>query len=68
MVEALQHQGNQRNDPMFNPFKTQRTPPMPRDVEDELMSLCRSAQIELRHMSPYMRRDIGLDCGCAHRR
>ena len=34
---------------------------MPKDVRDELHSLCHEAQI--RHLPAGVRRDIGLDCG-----
>lgn len=37
---------------------------MPRDVEDEILSMCREAAIEAHGFSRHMRRDVGLDCGC----
>jgi hypothetical protein len=48
-------------------FKRFLSPPtrMPREVQDEILSLCRSTQIEDLALSPHLRRDVGLDCGCA---
>ncbi len=35
---------------------------LPRTIEEELHSLCHAAQVEA--LSPHLRRDIGVDCGC----
>ncbi len=34
----------------------------PKDVEEEIQSLCRDRQ--MRHLPHSVRKDIGLDCGC----
>ncbi|SDK17817.1 hypothetical protein [Aliiruegeria lutimaris] len=37
---------------------------LPRDIESEIASICRASQIERLSLSPHLRRDVGLDCGC----
>ncbi|WP_156461568.1 hypothetical protein [Aliiruegeria sabulilitoris] len=34
------------------------------DIEAEIASICRADQIEHLSLSPHLRRDLGLDCGC----
>lgn len=33
-------------------------------VHEEVGSICRAAQIEQLQLSPHVKRDLGLDCGC----
>ena len=37
---------------------------MPRDLQEELASMCHSIQIDHLALSKRERADIGLDCGC----
>ena len=39
--------------------------PLARSVEQEVLSICRGAQIESIGLNRHLRRDVGLDCGCA---
>ena len=38
---------------------------MPEDVRAEVFALCLAAQIEGLDRTRHMRRDVGIDCGCA---
>jgi len=45
-----------------NLFKT--PPHTPKDIADELVSLCHASQIERLAAPKGLHKDIGLDCGC----
>lgn len=45
-------------------WKSTKYPEIDRRVAQEVQSICRQAQIQLLTMTPHMRKDIGLDCGC----
>lgn len=45
-------------------WKSTKDPEIDRRVAQEVQSICRQAQIQLLTMTPHMRKDIGLDCGC----
>lgn len=36
----------------------------PRDVAEEIASICRAAQLDRLALPSGLRRDVGLDCGC----
>ena len=38
---------------------------MPEDVTAEVAAMCLAAQIEGLDRTRHMRRDVGIDCGCA---
>ena len=40
---------------------------MPEDVRAEVSAMCLAAQIEGLGKTRHMRRDVGVDCGCADR-
>ncbi|MDH5798972.1 MAG: hypothetical protein OEZ19_10430 [Paracoccaceae bacterium] len=46
-------------------FRTRRTKGhLPENIRTEVQDMCHSLQIEMLSLSPHLRSDIGLDCGC----
>ncbi|MDV7143702.1 hypothetical protein R3X27_13530 [Tropicimonas sp. TH_r6] len=33
-------------------------------IDSEILSICHAEQVERLSLSPHLRRDLGLDCGC----
>lgn len=41
-----------------------RLAPMPAEIAEEVLALCRQEQLDQLKLPAHLRRDVGFDCGC----